>query len=258
LATGNIVEFDSIVGLTTVGAQAAQSVLNGQQYKITVIDTNNFTLQDAASGANIDGTALTAYVSGGNCVQCFSTFTGLSYLNGQTVSVLGDGFVFPQQVISGGSITLPRPCGYLSVGMQYYSDVETLPVELSMWFNPPPPMTTQGRPVKIGGVTFSFVKSRGGWVGTSLYDAYGKEKLLETFFPVVNSPNGVLQLLTGDYRVSLKGGWETGGRVFFRQKDPLPFTIVKIIPAVVVGGVTSLGQKSTNNSASGVGIITPS
>jgi hypothetical protein len=140
--------------------------------------------------------------------------------------------------------------------MQYLSDVETLPVELSFWFNPPPPMTTQGRAVKIGGVTFSFVNSRGGWVGTSQYDSYGNLKLKESFFPVVTSPNGVLQLLTGDYRVSLKGGWENGARVFYRQYDPLPFTIVRIIPEVIVGGATSLGQKSTNQSASGVGTIT--
>lgn len=255
-STGATVEFDSVVGLTANGAQSTLSLLNGQQYKITVIDANNFTLQDAASEANIDGTSLTPYISGGNCVQCFLTFTLPSSYNGQTVSILGDGFVFPQQVVSGSQIVLTRPCAYCSVGMQYISDVETLPVELSMWFNPPPPMTTQGRAVKIGGVTLSFVNSRGGWIGTSLYDSYGNIKLLETNFPVVNSPNGVLQLYSGDYRASLKGGWESGGRIFFRQYDSLPFTIVRIIPEVVVGGTTSLGQNSTTQSASGVGSIT--
>ena len=45
LSTGAIVEFDSIVGLTAVGAQPTLSLLNGQQYQITVIDVNNFTLQ---------------------------------------------------------------------------------------------------------------------------------------------------------------------------------------------------------------------
>jgi hypothetical protein len=256
LSSGNIVEFDSIMGLSSLTSQPNLSALNGQQYQITVIDANNFTLQDAASGANINGTALTPYISGGNCIQCFSTFTLPSTYNGQLVSILGDGFVFPKQVISGSAVTLPRPCAYCTVGMQYLSDVETLPVELSFWFNPPPPMTTQGRAVKIGGVTFSFVNSRGGWVGTSQYDSYGNLKLKESFFPVVTSPNGVLQLLTGDYRVSLKGGWENGARVFYRQYDPLPFTIVRIIPEVIVGGATSLGQKSTNQSASGVGTIT--
>ena len=72
----------------------------------------------------------------------------------------------------------------------------------------------------------------------------------------MTSPNGILQLLTGDHRVSLQGGWENGARVFYRQYDPLPFTIVRIIPEVIVGGATSLGQKSTNQSASGVGTIT--
>ena len=256
LVTGNIVEFDSVVGLTQQGAQPTLSILNGQQYKITWVDVNNFTIQDAASGQPINGIGLTPYVSGGNCIQCFTTFALPRSYNGQLCSILGDGFVFPKQVISGSQVTLPRPCAWINVGFQYISDVETLPVELSFWFNPPPPMTTQGRPVKIGGVTFSFVDSRGGWVGTSEYDSYGNVKLKESFFPIQTTPNGVQQLLTGDFRVALGGGWETGARVFFRQYDPLPFTIVRIIPEVIVGGVTCLAQKSTNPSASGVGTIT--
>lgn len=248
LSTGAIVEFDSVVGMTQI---------NGQQYDISVLDSNNFILNDAASNIPIDGTTFNPYISGGNCVQCFLTFDLPSTYNGQTVSILGDGFVFPQQVVSGGVIVLTRPCAYISVGMQFISDVETLPVELSFWFNPPPPMTTQGRQVKIGGVTFTFVDSRGGWVGTALYDNYGKLKLQEAFFPIVTSVNGVLQLYSGDKRVSPKGGWEVAGRVFYRQYDPLPFTIVRIIPEVIVGGVTSLGGESKNESASGVGTIEP-
>jgi hypothetical protein len=248
LATGDIVEFDSILGMSN---------LNGNQYSMTVVDSNNFTLQDVYDGTTIDGTKYGTYISGGNCIQCFTTFTGLSYLNGQTVSILGDGFVFPQQVVSGGSITLPRACGYVQIGMQYLSDVETLPVELSMWFNPAPPMTTQGRRVKIGNVTFGFVDSRGGWLGVNVNDVYGNPELREGFFPPRTNQNQVIQLYTGDLHQVVSGGWEEGARIFYRQQDPLPFTITRIIPTVIVGGETSLAGGSYIQSLSGVGTITP-
>jgi hypothetical protein len=248
LATGDIVEFDSIVGMTD---------LNGNQYQIQVVDASNFILQDAASGLNIDITTFNPYISGGNCVQCFYTFTGYSYLNGQTVSILGDGFVFPQQVVAGGSITLPRACGYFQIGMQYLSDVETLPVELSMWFNPPPAMTTQGRRVKVGRVTFGFANSRGGYLGVNVNDVYGKPELRESFIPKTKNANKVIQLFTGDKHEVLGLGWCEGARVFYRQQDPLPFTITKIIPTVIVGGETSLAGESYIESLSGVGTVTP-
>ena len=231
--------------------------LNGNQYLMTVIDADHFSLQDVYANTNIDSTKYGVYTSGGNCVQCFATFTGLSYLNGQTVSILGDGFVFPPQVISGGSITLPRACGYVSIGMQYLSDVETLPVELSMWFNPAPPMTSQGRRVKIGGCSFGFVDSRGGWIGVNVNDVYGNPKLREAFFPPRTNQNQVIQLYTGDLHEVIGGGWEEGARVFYRQVDPLPFTITRIIPEVTVGGATSLAGGSYIQSASGVGSVTP-
>jgi hypothetical protein len=237
LTTGAIVEFDSVVGMAE---------LNGNQYLCTVIDADHISLQDVYDNTNIDSTKYGAYVSGGNCVQCFYTFTIPSSYNGVTVSILGDGFVFPKQVISGASITLPRACGYLQIGMQYLSDVETLPVELSFWFNPPPPMTTQGRRVKIGGVTFGFVNSRGGWIGTSALDEYGNLKLREAFIPKRVNQNKVIELLNGNIREVLGGGWEDGARVFYRQCDPLPFTLVRVIPEVIVGGTTSLAGGSYN------------
>ena len=248
LSTGDIVTFDTVGGMTQ---------LNGNQYLMTKIDANTFSLQDVYANTNIDSTKYGVYTSGGNCVQCFATFTGLSYLNGQMVSILGDGFVFPQQVVSGGSITLPRACAYVQIGMQYLSDVETLPVELSMWFNPPPPMTTQGRQVKIGTVSFGFVDSRGGWIGVNVNDVYGNPALREAFIPKRVNQNQVIQLYTGNIPEALGGGWNTGARIFYRQVDPLPFTITRIMPEVIVGDVTALAGGSFIQSISGVGTISP-
>jgi len=53
--TGDLVDISGVGGMTQ---------LNGNSYKITVIDANSFSLQDG-NGNNIDGSAFTAYTSGG-------------------------------------------------------------------------------------------------------------------------------------------------------------------------------------------------
>ena len=45
-------------------------------------------------------------------------------------------------------------------------------------------------------------------------------------------------MFTGDLHVPLGAGYEDGGRVFYRQKDPSPVTINAIIPEVTPGGAT--------------------
>lgn len=54
-ATGELVDMSGVGGMTE---------LNGNSYKITSIDANSYSLQDG-NGNNIDGTAFTAYTSGG-------------------------------------------------------------------------------------------------------------------------------------------------------------------------------------------------
>jgi hypothetical protein len=43
-------------------------------------------------------------------------------------------------------------------------------------------------------------------------------------------------LRTGDYRLALKSSWNTDGRLIFQQTQPLPVTILALIPEVTVGG----------------------
>jgi hypothetical protein len=36
--------------------------------------------------------------------------------------------------------------------------------------------------------------------------------------------------------MNITPSYETGGRIFYRQSDPLPVTILGVMPAVAVGG----------------------
>lgn len=43
------------------------------------------------------------------------------------------------------------------------------------------------------------------------------------------------ELKTGDVEMFIKPDWNTNGRLFMRQKDPLPLTLLAIIPDFAIG-----------------------
>jgi hypothetical protein len=62
-----------------------------------------------------------------NWIFARTTFSGLTNLAGQTVSVFADGGVQPTQVVSAtGSITLPVPSGIVHAGLSYVSQLQSL------------------------------------------------------------------------------------------------------------------------------------
>ena len=41
---------------------------------------------------------------------------------------------------------------------------------------------------------------------------------------------------TGKIEIPIKSGWNIGGRVHLRQRDPLPLSVLAVVPNVEVGG----------------------
>ena len=65
------------------------------------------------------------YTEGG---QYFNTITGLNHLEGRTVTILADGFVIKDVVVSNGTITLNSYVTKAIVGLPYETRVETLDI----------------------------------------------------------------------------------------------------------------------------------
>jgi len=149
----------------------------------------------------------------------------LDHLEGMTVAILANGEVLDQQVVSDGEISLTMNYSKVTVGLPFESDLETLNVEF-----PSRNGTIQGKKVKIGAVTFRFVDTRGGWIGPDEDNLY--EAILADWTGLGSPP----PIYTGDVRVPLGAGYEQGGRIFYRQVDPLPVTISAVVPEVTVGG----------------------
>lgn len=159
-------------------------------------------------------------------------FAGVLHLDGETVGILADGVVLDQQVVDGNIITLSSAASIVLVGLPYNCDFETLNVEVPLKEG-----TIQSRKVKIGNVTFRLKDTRGGWVGpdsSNIYEAFTQQSFRESSGENLSAT----ELFTGDVRQPLGAQYSQGGRVFYRQVDPLPVTIGAIVPEVSVGGAS--------------------
>lgn len=224
LTTGDKIAMNNIIGMTEA---------NNNIYTVTVTSTTAFTIGVNTTGftaytngglmyASLDGSAFAAYVDSGNMRKAVTTLAGLNHLEGETVQVLADGNVIADQTVTAGVLTLTRAASRVHVGKRYISDLETLNIEA-------PDATIQGKPIKISDVTVRFDRSRGLLVGP---DTTRLQEMKQREDEDLGSPT---ELLTGDKNIVLKPDWNTNGRLFLRQVNPLPMTILAIIPHINVG-----------------------
>ena len=152
--------------------------------------------------------------------------SGLDHLVGETVSILADGNVSPQQVVAvGGTITLPHAASKVHIGLPYTATLETLNVDLTAQGD-----TLQGKKKVINQVTLRLEDTRELWIGPDI------DHLVQVPFRTDEGYEEATRLYTGDKRVTIRSSWGTNGRVVIRQSDPLPITVLAIIPEVSPGG----------------------
>lgn len=179
-------------------------------------------------GNTVDGTAFNAYVEGGYLREAFDTISGLWHLEGRNVSILSDGNVITSLTITDGQVVLPRKASRVHIGLPFIVDIELLNVAA-----PEAAGALQGVLTKIPEVTVRFLKSRGLLIGPSSPDQNGAQTMLTEMkqreFEKLGEPT---RLLTGDKKITLEPDWSTNGRIFMRQKDPLPLTILAVIPDI--------------------------
>lgn len=152
------------------------------------------------------------------------TLSGLGHLEGKTVSILTDGSVHPQRVVTGGSVALQEAAGIAHVGLQYFSDMETLDLELKNANE-----TVQDKKIAVTSLTVVVEESRGILAGTNKNQLYEAKTNRYEYEPPI-------ELLTGQAQITIPNDWQGKGRVFIRQADPLPLSVLAVIPEVTIGG----------------------
>lgn len=154
-----------------------------------------------------------------------TTISGLSHLEGKTVSILADGSVHPQRVVTSGSITLDNAASTVQIGLPIEADLQTLPMafQIDNGFG-------QGRTKNVNAAWLRVYRSSGIFVGPSLTQlTEAKQRTTESY----GSPPA---LKSDEIRVVIPPNWGNDGQIFVRQKDPLPLTVVSLTLEVEVGG----------------------
>ncbi|EMD4381018.1 hypothetical protein VQ267_004283, partial [Salmonella enterica] len=152
------------------------------------------------------------------------TFSGLSHLEGQTVNILSDASVEPQKVVTCGSVTLESPGAVVHVGLPITAEFETLDININGQ------ETLLDKKQVIPTVTMVVNASRGIWAttpGGTWYEYPQRE------FEFYDDP---VDDATGKVEVKLDSNWDKNGRVKVRQLDPLPLSVLAVLPRLNVGG----------------------
>lgn len=150
---------------------------------------------------------------------------GLGHLEGKSVSILADGAVHPQRVVTGGAITLDNEASKVHVGLPITADLQTMPLAA-----PIDNGYGQGRFKNVNKAWLRVFRSSGIFVGP---DA---DKLTEAKQRTTEPYGSPPALKSEEIQVMLTPSWADSGQVFVRQSDPLPLTVVSITAEVAMGG----------------------
>ena len=207
---------------TDVNDAIVITATDGTQYRLTILGTSSTTVAtakvDKVIAPALRGVATTRWSFARDSIS------GLGHLEGKTVSILADGAVMPQKVVTAGTVALQRASTVVHVGLPYDSDLETLPMTLQV------EAFGQGRAKNINEAWLRVVSSSGIFIGPSLDNLVeAKQRTTEPY----GSPPA---LKTDEIGVKLTPSWQQAGRIFVRQSDPLPLTIVGLTLEVAIGG----------------------
>lgn len=202
---GDSVKIKDVVGTTE---------LNDNSYIVANKTATTFELTTAAG--NVDGTAFTVYVSGGKARKEVTTVTGLSHLEGETVSVVGDGLVQTDKTVASGSITIDTAASIVHVGYNYNSDAKLLRFDAGSATG-----TALGKTQRVTRVSMLFNRTLGVSVG-------GSFDKLHTMFGATETA-----LFTGIKTVNSDINYEYGNEICIRQSTPVPGTILAVMPKLV-------------------------
>ncbi len=157
--------------------------------------------------------------------------SGLDHLNGQQVVALANGNVVRNLTVSAGVVTLPNPSTKAHIGLPMTATMQTLDLDLG-------PVrglgSVQARFKSVSEVSLRVELTRGIFVGPedgdrlSVAQTEYKQRRTEAWDEAIG-------LYTGDITIGVSWDWSKGGNAWIKQFDPLPMTILAVMPDVTIG-----------------------
>ena len=195
---------------------------SGVTYRLTISSTSSTTVATATLGSALPVSLRSTAISSFSFAR--DSITGLTWLEGKTVSILADGAVHPQKVVTSGTIYLDQASAKVQVGLPITADIQTLP-----WAAQIDAGYGQGRTKNVNKVWIRVYRSSGIFVGpdtNNLTEAKQRTSEMYGLPPALKSE---------EIPVTITPSWDDSGQVSVRQSDPLPLTIISMTLEVAVG-----------------------
>jgi hypothetical protein len=202
LSTGDRVRITDVTGMTE---------LEGRTFLITVTDANTFTLD------NEDGTGRDP-ATAGTMEQVYAQVTGLTHLEGETVSIAVDGGPHGDRTVTSGTVTLDdgRYGNVIHVGLPFTMRMQTMNIMAAL---------AEAKRGRMHAVRARFINTMQAQAG------YDPDALEEIIFREPSTPYGQpTQLFTGEKLVPLGGDYDNDQRVTIESSLPVPCTVAVILP----------------------------
>lgn len=159
--------------------------------------------------------------------------SGLWHIEGEDVSVFADGYVvanpnnpsYQTKTVENGRVVLDKAYAVIHVGLPYTSDIETLDIDTISG------ETIADKSKNTGKVTLYVEKTRGLFVGAKEPTGELLDGLTEIKSRLFENYDEPVDLATGKMDIIIRSEWNSNGRIFIRQIDPVPASILAIIPA---------------------------
>tara|TARA_R110000851_G_scaffold174949_2_gene321168 strand:+ start:5783 stop:8815 length:3033 start_codon:yes stop_codon:yes gene_type:complete len=225
LSNGDTVDLSDVleVSTTTNSGELPSPDYNGVTFEVANVTADTFELQ--IEGVDYDGSAFAAYSSGGAARRAITTVSGLGHLEGSIVVVAANGYVERGLTVIGGSVTLASPASRIHIGLSYFCRLKTLP--LTQYADG---STTEGKAKNISRLTVQVDRSMGMWFGPS------EDNMREAKFGLPALWGQPLPMVTDDIDVTMRSDWGKRKQIVIEQRDPLPLTILTLIPDGNIGG----------------------
>ena len=181
---------------------------------LTALFTDDLAQEDAYfvdGGLSYDGAATT-------------TFAGLDHLEGETLAVLADGAVHPDVTVASGSVTLNYAASVVHIGYAYESKGQTLRLEAGAQDG-----TALGKTRRMHRVALLLHRTLGMDIGMNF--AQLDSIPFRTSADIDDAPPA---LFSGILSENVAGDYDTENQLCWQQQQPLPGTILAIMPQVVI------------------------
>jgi len=217
--TGDVV---AVYGITTT-----DYIREGQKSSITVVNANNFTLDE------VDGVAFQAYLGGGTTFggdsltvrKCVTTISGLDHLEGARVDVLADGAVLPSKTVISGAITISPASAVIHVGLGYVSEGQMGRIEAGAADG-----VALGKIRRIHKVNLLLHRTLGLEIGTGLAADQLHRPVIRTS---ADPGNFAPELFSGMLEYLPEFDYDKENYISWRQTQPLPYMILGVMPQMV-------------------------